>query len=60
MKEKVGMYHYCRRFTAWAVYKCTEVNERGASFSKVASYATREEARNEVYRLNGWGTPKNN
>ena len=20
MKEKVGMYHYCRRFTAWAVY----------------------------------------
>lgn len=57
--QKVGMYHYCRRFTAWAVYKCTEVYEHGASFSKVASYATREEARKEVYRLNGWGTPKN-
>lgn len=58
-KQKVGQYHYSRRFTSWAVWKCIEVNERGASFSKVASFATRDEARNEVYRLNGWGTPKN-
>lgn len=59
MKERVGLYKYCPRFTAWAVYRCDKVTENGSSWSKVSSHGTREEARKEVYRLNGWGTPKN-
>lgn len=52
----IGQYHYSRRGTAYAVYICVS----DGTFKKVDSFATREEARNEVYRLNGWGTPKNN
>lgn len=58
---EIGKYHYCRRGTGYAVYQCVALYPTGGgSFKKIDSFATRDEARNEVYRLNGWGTPKNN
>ncbi len=41
-----GKYYYLPRFTWWNVY-----NESG---TKVSEFRTKEEARKEVYRLNGW------
>lgn len=46
-------YSYCRAAGKWRVDKMTyyENSEYG---SKVAEFDTRDEARQEVYRLNGW------
>lgn len=39
-------YYYVRRGKRWAVYHC--------SGTKITDFATMEEARREVFRLNGW------
>lgn len=54
-------YEYCPRGRGWAVYRRTTYR-KGADFppqlfsvgEKVAQFHTREEARRETYRLNGW------
>lgn len=46
-------YVYCRRYNSWVVYKM----ERTGNYMTVTwrqSYADEEDARREVYRLNGW------
>lgn len=47
-------YTYSRRFSWWSVYRMTYFPEGGSSGDKVASFPTKEEARKECYRLNGW------
>lgn len=54
-------YEYCPRGRNWAVYHRTTYR-KGSDFppriftsgKKVAEFRTREEARRETYRLNGW------
>lgn len=54
-------YEYCPRGKGWAVYRRT-MYRKGDGFppriftsgEKVAEFRTREEARREAYRLNGW------
>lgn len=48
-------YTYKPHRNSWAVYEW-KYTKRGASGIKVAEFHTREEARAEVYRLNGWRT----
>ena len=54
-------YCYRPRGRRWVVYKEENWQDDGDSIpggftfgTKVAEFATREEARREVYRLNGW------
>lgn len=47
----------------WSLFKNYLHNELGITKDDIREWleeAVQEEARNEVYRLNGWGTPKNN
>ena len=61
VKEVRRAYEYCPRGRNWAVY-LRVTYRRGESFppdtfstgDKVSEFLTREEARREVYRLNGW------
>lgn len=46
-------YTYRLKRMSWAVYEW-EYSRRGSTGRPIAEYATREEARAEVYRLNGW------
>lgn len=43
-------YHYCPRGHLWAVYRWLNIKKTSAV--KVASFPTREEAREEAWRLN--------
>jgi hypothetical protein len=49
-------YKYYYHFGLWRVDKMAYF-ENGYVGSKVAEYATKEEARKETYRLNGWKQP---
>ena len=52
MKTKPA-YTYSRFRGTWRVWEMTYY-ENGSSGAGVADYGTREEARQETYRLNGW------
>jgi hypothetical protein len=51
-------YTYCRWRSGYRVDKMTYF-PGGSSGEKVAEFFTKEEARAETYRLNGWKPPKN-
>ena len=56
---RVGQYQYDRRGRGWKVYKVDFVSENGYSASYTGLYFSDiEEARNYVWKMNGWGTPK--
>ena len=59
MKAKVGLYRFGRHRSMWGIWQYDSVTENGASAIFVKDVATYEEAVKEVYRLNGWGEPKN-
>lgn len=46
-------YVYCRRYNSWVIYKMEQTGNY-ATGTWIQSYADKEEARREVYRLNGW------
>jgi len=48
----ISPYYYRIKGNNWAVYKWD--NEIHSSGTFVSLHATKEEARKEVYRLNGW------
>lgn len=49
-------YTYCRWRSGWRVDKMTYFTDCSRG-DKVAEFNTREEARAETYRLNGWKLP---
>lgn len=59
MKPKVGLYKFGRHRSQWGIWQYDSVSENGASAKFIKDVATYEEAVREVYRLNGWGEPKN-
>lgn len=54
---KAGQYYYTLRRKYWCAYLCTYADEKGSSGEKVAEFSTREEAREYVWQMNGWGKP---
>ena len=57
---KVGQYKFGRLRSHWGIWQYDMVTESGAtSASFVKDVYSYEEAVREVYRLNGWGEPKN-
>lgn len=53
MKYKDGQYYYAPRGHFWNVY-IHHGDEHGGYGEKKRSFHTKEEARAEVYKLNGW------
>ena len=58
-KPKVGQYRFGRHRSTWGIWQYDTVSENGATANFIKDVATYEEAVREVYRLNGWGEPKN-
>ena len=55
---KVGQYHYGRHRRQFGVWVCDSVSQHSACCSFGSDFPTREEARQFVWEMNGWGTPK--
>jgi len=43
----------------WSIYQYTSVNENGSIAQHIEDYGYYEDAVRAIYRLNGWGEPKN-
>lgn len=52
-KNREPEYSYAPRYSHWAVYRWERTGTIRTG-EKVAEFPTREEARKECYRLNGW------
>ena len=58
MKAKIGQYYFGRHYAFWGIWQWDIVTDTFLSASHINDVPTYEEAVKEVYRLNGWGTPK--
>lgn len=58
MKAQVGQYTFGRHRNVWGIWQYDTVSETGSSAVFVKDVYSYEEAVREVYRLNGWGVPK--
>ena len=58
MKAEVGKYYYALHRRNWGVWVWTSVTETGASGTFVKDFQSKEEAREYVWAMNGWGKPK--
>ena len=58
MKTILGQYHYAPHRRNWGVWVWTSVTETGASGTFVKDFPSKEEAREYVWKMNGWGQPK--
>ena len=58
MKAEVGKYKFGRHRSMWGIWQWDLVTETGSSARFVKDVYSYEEAVREVYRLNGWGEPK--
>ena len=58
MKAQVGQYTFGRHRHVWGIWQYDMVSETGSSAVFVKDVYSYEEAVREVYRLNGWGEPK--
>ena len=58
MKAEVGKYKFGRHRNNWGIWQWDWVSESCSSARFIKDVRTYEEAVTEVYRLNGWGTPK--
>lgn len=49
-----GLYYYASKRKSWGIWR-NKVLENGTSYGEfIKEFATKDEARAEVYRLNGW------
>ena len=58
MKAEVGKYYFGRHRSMWGLWQYDWVSETGSTARFVKDVRSYEEAVVEVYRLNGWGEPK--
>ena len=57
MKAVLGQYHYAPHRCYWGVWQWTEVSENGACGTFIKDFRSKEEAREYVWQMNGWGKP---
>ena len=58
MKAQVGQYTFGCHRNVWGIWQYDMALETGSSAVFVKDVYSYEEAVREVYRLNGWGEPK--
>ena len=54
MRRKDGQYYYAPHRSLWGVWQWHDFDNGDGCGSFVMDCNTRKEAREEVYRLNGW------
>ena len=59
MAAEVGKYFFRKRHSIFYIYQYDVVEDGFESAKHIKDAQTYEEAVREVYRLNGWGEPKN-
>ena len=57
MKAILGQYYYAPHRRSFGVWQWTSVNENGASGTFIKDFRSKEEAREYVWQMNGWGKP---
>ena len=58
MAAEVGKYFFRKRYTVFYIYQYDVVEDGFEPAKHISSVQTYDEAVKEVYRLNGWGEPK--
>ena len=58
MKAILGQYYYAPHRRSFGVWQWTEVSENGACGTFIKDFRSKEEARDYVWQMNGWGTPR--
>ena len=58
MRAEIGRYYFGRHRNSFGIWQYDFVSETGASARFIKDVYSYEEAVREVYRLNGWGVPK--
>lgn len=58
MAAEVGKYFFKKRYSVFYIYQYDVVENGYESAKHISSVQTYDEAVKEVYRLNGWGEPK--
>ena len=58
MKATLGQYYYAPHRRNYGVWQWTEVLENGACGTFIKDFRSKEEAREYVWQMNGWGKPK--
>lgn len=58
MVAEVGKYFFRKRYTVFYIYQYDVVEDDFESAKHIKDVQTYDEAVKEVYRLNGWGEPK--
>lgn len=59
MKAVKGQYHYAPHRICWGVWQWDWVSEQGATGTFIKDFSSKEAAREYVWKMNGWGKPKN-
>jgi hypothetical protein len=59
MKPEVGKHTFGRHRSKWGIWQYDCVVDGAATARFVKDVNSYEEAVREIYRLNGWGEPKN-
>lgn len=59
MKAILGQYHYAPHRNFWGVWQWISVSENGSLGTFIKDFRSKEEAREFVWEMNGWGTLKN-
>jgi hypothetical protein len=58
MKAILGQYYYAPHRRNFGVWQWTEVSGNGAYGTFIKDFRSKEEAREYVWLMNGWGKPK--
>ena len=58
MKAILGQYYYAPHRRNFGVWQWTEVSGNGAYGTFIKDFRSKEEAREYVWQMNGWGRPK--
>ena len=58
MKAILGQYYYAPHRRSFGVWQWTEVSETGACGTFIKDFRSKEEAREYVWQMNGWGKPR--
>ena len=60
MKPTVNKFYFERFRGTWGIFQWTSITDNGIiTSSHIQNELTYEDAVTTMYRLNGWGTPKN-
>jgi hypothetical protein len=57
MKAILGQYYYAPHRRSFGVWQWTEVSENCACGTFIKDFRSKEEAREYVWQMNGWGKP---